>query len=59
MQQLGTEGEMKQAWQDLLAQLSPEDRAEVLAHSLIKQRLAGIPPEQRLAGIPRNNASRD
>jgi hypothetical protein len=51
MQHQGAEDEMLKAWHDTLAHLSPEDQAEVLAHTSIEQRLAGIPPEQRLAGL--------
>jgi hypothetical protein len=52
MQYLGTEDEMQQVWDNLLAQLTPEDRAIVLAHASSEERLAGIPIEELLAGIP-------
>jgi hypothetical protein len=52
MTHLGAEDDMKQVLQDLCAILTPESRAEILAHASVEERLAGIPPEQRLAGIP-------
>jgi hypothetical protein len=51
MQHAGTDEEMMQAWHDLLTRLSPEDRATVLSHASIEERLAGISAEELLRGL--------
>jgi hypothetical protein len=48
MQHLGSKEEIAQAWRNLLAQLSPEERLEGLT---VEQRLQGLAPEQRLQGL--------
>ena len=48
MQHLGTEDEMQQAWRDLLATLSPEERLEGLSP---EKRLEGLSPEELLRGL--------
>lgn len=49
MQHLGSEDEMKQAWHDLLASLTPEERLEGLSP---EERLRGLAPEAILRGLP-------
>ena len=57
MQHLGTEDEMQQAWRDLLATLSPEERLEGLSPEVRLEglssevRLEGLSPKERLKGL--------
>jgi hypothetical protein len=55
MQHLGTENEMRQAWRDLLATLTPEERLEGLSpdemQRLVRDNLATLTPEDVLRGF--------
>jgi hypothetical protein len=48
MQHLHSEDQMRQAWRDLLASLSPEERLEGMS---VEERLQGLSPEDRLQGL--------
>ena len=48
MQHLGAEEELKQVWQAMLADISPEERLEGLSPM---ERLEGLSPTERLEGL--------
>src|SRR5262245_4712846 len=51
MQHIGSEDEMKEAWDNVLNNLTPEDRRQVLSTMPVEERLEGLAPEERLRGL--------